>query len=122
MPTLSLGQAQFIGAGVIYDMIGQPLSVSTVAVPIAVWPQVNSVEAAVARGNMLFTGVHPTQVNIRPGGPLLFRPNLPPVNDGSAAVLAAGVEYWLPLHPSINTLFFLAPIGTSAQINWCFSG
>lgn len=120
MPVISKDEAERIATGIMYDMPGQPLNCSNAAVPVAVYPQSNS------------QGVKATQMIIRPGGAIYFRPMTTDRNGvvqeavagAPSAMLFAGTDYILPIHPQLNTLSFMSvdPVGTSLYVNWVIPG
>lgn len=118
MPHISLGQAQFLAAGVMYDLTGQPLAFSGMTA-VAVYPSVSSLGVPV--GNSL-SGIKASQVSIRMGDDTYFRPNVPAVAGFPSAVLEGATDYVIPIHPSVNTLYFLHPVGTTGQLNWLVPG
>lgn len=105
-------QLQIISAGVLRDFVGQALSVGTTPTAVAVWPA-----AATSDRRAI-------QVIIRPvtNAVWLSLDKAVGVPDDPAAQLAGNVEYVLPIHPDVNTLFFIAPAATTALVRHVLSG
>lgn len=114
MSSSGLQEAQALAAGIMRDMRGQAINFSTDIVAVAVYPAQQS------------GGLQASQVVLYGGGAYFRagtdnRPGTDIVAADPSAYLIPGVTYVMPLHPAVNTLYFLHPTGASMQINWVLS-
>lgn len=123
---LTVTEQQAIAAGVLEDIVGLTVVVSTVNTPVAVYPTASTALEAYAQSHTLPTAHRASVVQIRTvawsgnaAQDIHIRATRAAVTGDPSARLIGGVEYEFPLSPNVNTLNMIQEsLGGKAIVRW----